>query len=363
MSIDLDPQLLDQFAQHLRTLELKNTTIPLETLRIVFMEVFAHRPDTATRRNWMIEALRYAERLSIIRLPSDSGKRWDRTGEPHLPTQVTRIPEPCVPKIPWWKHQYWHPKLEWIEDLHDVSEGDRPFLLNVQQGFIAGWFETRVPLKYRSIQLTGQEKKLTDLLERKTLFGVGKLEVQDLNVSSDILPMAYQTVGEHPVAIVFENKSSYNLALQTLRIIGPRQSPYGIIAFGYGGGFVDSVRDFANIQTDTGIKLERIEYVGDLDWKGISIPQAAHTKAQQHGLPSVVPAKEIHQLMLIALLEPSINAANGFQGKPLKPNLVALEWLPATVRNEVQRILELGHRVPEEMLTEQSLLKLWSNQG
>jgi hypothetical protein len=362
MSIDLDPQLLDQFARHLRTLELKNTTILLETLRRVFMEVFAHRPDTATRRNWMIEALRHAEHLGIIRLPSDPGKRWDRTGEPHLPTQVTRIPEPCAPKIPWWKNQYWHPKLEWIEDLHDVSEGDRPFLLNVQQGFIAGWFETRVPLKYRSIQLTGQEKKLADLFERKTLFGAGKLEVQDLNVSSDILPITYQIVGEHPVAIVFENKSSYNLAFQTLRIIGPAQSPYGIIAFGYGGGFVDSVRDFENIQTDTGIRLERIEYVGDLDWTGITIPQSANTKAQTHGLPSVIPADGIHRLMLNALLEPSINAANGFLGKALKPNPVALEWLTPEVRHDVQRILEMGHRVPEEMLTEQALLKLWTKQ-
>jgi hypothetical protein len=359
MIIDVDPKRFDEFTQKLRNLKLKNTTISLELLRYVFMQVFAHRPGISVRRDWLLEALRHAEHSKVIRLPSATGKRWDH-GDPRLPTQVTQLSQPSVPKDPWWQRHYWHPKLEWVADMDSVSEDDSPFLLKVHQGFLEHWFGTRAPLKYRSIQLTGQEKKLTDLIERKTLFGVGKLEVQDLNVSSDILPITYQTVGEHPVAIVFENKSSYNLALQTLRIIGLGQSPYGIIAFGYGGGFVDSVRDFANIQTDTGIKLERIEYVGDLDWKGISIPQAAHTKAQQHGLPSVVPAKEIHQLMLTALLEPSINAPNGFLGKALKPNPDALEWLPATVRNEVQRILEMGHRVPEEMLTEQALLELWT---
>lgn len=360
MTVDVDPKYFAEFTQLLRDLQLKNTTIPLKVLRQVFMEVFAHRPGISVRRDWLLEALRMAERANVIRLPSTTGKRWDH-GNPPLPTQVTQVQLPSAPKDLWWKQHYWHPKLEWVADMDSLSDEDSAFLLKIQQGFLEHWFETRVSPKHRSIQLTKQEKKLATLFERKTLFGIGKLGIEDLNVSSDILPITYQKVGGRPVAIVFENKSPYNLALQTLRLIGVKQSPYGIIAFGYGGGFVDSVRDFANIEKDMGSKLERIEYVGDLDWKGISIPQSASIKAQKHGLPSVTPASSIHRLMLDALCEPSINSPNGFPGKDLKPNPLALEWLALEVRHEVQHILEMGHRVPEEMLTEQALLKLWNS--
>jgi hypothetical protein len=358
MTTEVDSKRFEEFTQKLRDLELKTRTVPLETLTKVFMQVFAHRPGIPVRRDWTLEALRFAERNGAIRFPSANGIQWDH-GNPRLPKRVTRIFLTPADKDRWWRDHYWHPKLEWVADVPDLSLEDGAFLLKVQRGFVEHWFNALADIKYRSIQLTGHEKRLNKLFERKTLFGSGKLEIADLNTNSDILPLAYKVVGTRARAIVFENKGSYNVAIATLKKLGLSKSPYGIIAFGGGSSFVDAVRDFQNIQVDTNFLLSQIEYVGDLDWKGIAIAQSAHHKTQKYGLPPLIPAVGVHAAMLQALLEPSIHALDGFPGNQLKTVPAALEWLPQEVRTEVKRIFDKGNRIPEEMLTEHALFELW----
>ena len=41
------------------------------------------------------------------------------------------------------------------------------------------------------------------------------------------------------------------------------------------------------------------------------------------------------------------------------PDFALLEWLSEDVRDEIKRILSLGNRVPEEMLTAEAMLNLW----
>jgi hypothetical protein len=364
MSVDVDSKWLDEVAHRLRNLEIKTKRIPLGMLRSVFTEVFVHRPGIPQRRNWLLKALRHAEREGVITFPKTA---WDLRGEPALPKYVVRVLEVRNAKSTWWKTHYWHPMLEWIADLTDLSEEYGAFLLKVQQGLIEGWFEQAAPLNRRSVELTGKEKRLKQLLT-SSLFTEGRLDRELLNVTSDVMPLAYEFVGKTPVALVFENKEPFNVALIVLQELS--DPPYGIVVYGGGGSFEDSVLDFLRIQNSQRYRnnfetpLEQIHYVGDLDWTGLKIAQGASLKAQRHSLPPLIPATGIHKLMLDALLDPRIDHPDGFPDNEIKrvrvPNISLVEWLPIDLHDEVLRILNLGNRIPEEMLTAQALLTQWS---
>jgi len=364
MSVDVDTKWFEEVACRLGNIEIETKRIPLTMLQGIFAEVFAHRPGIPQRRDWLLDALSYAERKGVIIFPK---KAWDRMGEPPLPKYVTRALEVPIAKIRWWKTHYWHPKLEWAADLPDISDEVGNFLLNVQRGLLEGWFEQEAPLNRRSVELTGKEKRLRQLF-MSSLFTEGRLSLELLNITSDIMPLAYEFVGKKPTALVFENKEPFNVALKVLQELP--DPPYGILAYGGGGSFEDSVRDFLRIQNshryEDHIKkcLEQIHYVGDLDWAGLKIAQRAKLKAQRYGLPSLVPAIGIHQLMLNALTEPRINHPDGFPDDDVKrariPDSSLVGWLPIDIRNEVLRILNLGNRIPEEMITAQALLSLWT---
>ncbi|MCB0193659.1 MAG: hypothetical protein KDJ65_17050 [Anaerolineae bacterium] len=246
MGVDTDVKRFEEFAQRMKTLEIKTKRIPLERLRVEFATVFAHRPGIPQRRDWFLNALKYAEQQEIIAFPSVNGRTtWDRTGKPALPKYVTRIQQPLPPKNLWWQSYYWHPKLQWVADLNALPDEQGDFLQKVNQGFFEGWFKQPAPLNRRSVELTGREKRLKQLFKTK-LFAEGRLNRELLNITSNVMPLAYEIVGTLPYALVFENKEPYNVARDVLHHMP--ESPYGLIAYGGGSGFKDSVRDFLRIQ-------------------------------------------------------------------------------------------------------------------
>ncbi|WP_221089710.1 hypothetical protein [Deinococcus aquaedulcis] len=361
-----DPRWTKEFTERLRQLELRpgRVSISLDQLHAEFTQVFAHRPGIPDRRVWLLDALRYAEQQGVIRLPPQKGKLWDPSGQPPLPSRVSRVAVPKPAREAWWRTRYWPPELEWLLDMETLDEAHDAFLLRVEQGLKEGWFKDAAPLRHRSIQLTGDDKRLGVLLDG-VLFKKGRLTPALLNCASDTLPLAHEVVGGPPVALVFENKEPYNLALGVLRALARR--PYGVVAFGGGGSFQQSVRAFTDIQASelyrqrVGQPLRRIDYVGDLDWPGLAIAAQAARRAQEAGLPPVVPALGAYQAMLNALLDPRINCPEGLAVQNTKTHRRShLTWLPEDLQKRIEPMLLNNRRVPEEMLTERSLRDWWA---
>ncbi|MBZ9752400.1 hypothetical protein K7W42_16245 [Deinococcus sp. HMF7604] len=366
---DVDPRWYDEFTERLRQLKLRpgTKTISLEQLHAEFTQVFAHRPGIPDRRAWLREALRYAQEQGVINLPAENGQQWDDSGIPRLPKKVTRVRIPKPPRHPWWKTEYWHPQLEWILDLETLDEAHDNFLRKVQQGLMEGWFEDAATLRHRSIQLTGDDKRLGQLL-KGSLFKSGQLSSSLLNCASATLPLTHEILDGPPLALVFENEEPYNLALSVLKTLVKR--PYGIIAFGGGGNFQRSVLAFADIQKSEayrqkiGQPLQRIDYVGDLDWPGIAMAARSALKAQGAGLPPVVPAVGAYLAMLNGLDDPRmrINRPDGLAVQENKRHRKTdLAWLPEEIQKRVDPILANNRRVAEEMLTERSLRAWWAS--
>lgn len=346
-----DPQRLQTFIEALA--RRKSGWIPLDELWILFADAFPHRPHSAEYQYWFVAALRTAAEQAVIRLPSSTGTCWDHTLRPPVPRFVTRVAVPKPPRNKWWQHFPWHEHLLWVTKIVHLSSEQEQFLRRVHEGLVKGMFHERAPIKYRSLQLTGHEKRLEQLMQTR-LFSEGRLTLDLLGCVPDIPPLALEQLNNKPTAIVFENVGAFRVAKAVLPTL--QDQPYGIVAFGSGLGFQRSVLHFTLVTP----RIERIEYLGDLDWTGVSIPYIADQIARREGLPAILPATGMHEAML--------KAAQGFDHLDGFPNDVddahkvddaVVTWLPEGIRADVLRILHMGRRVPEEVLGPEEMRAVW----
>ena len=324
----------------------------------MFAEAFPGRPQGAEERRWFLEALRALEARRVVRLPAETGARWNTTFAPAVPTSVDLAVagEPSSARA--WKAFPWHPTLSWIANLIHLPIEHERFLLKVHEGLVNGWFSRSAPLKYRSIQLTGDEKRL-GLLAKSALFGEGRLTLDLIGCLQEIPPLAWASVSDNQAAIIFENAGPFSVARDVLGQMAT--SPYGIIAYGGGNGLLTSLPHLRSIGRPVGI----IHYVGDLDLAGLEIALAARDVARRHGLPEILPAPGAHLKMLASAR--ALGASNGWKTASMnrhRPERLdtALKFLPEDARLLARPIITARNRVPEEVLGPDELLDLFQSQ-
>jgi hypothetical protein len=352
-SIELDSKRLQKFVDLLSELKTRRVRIPIVDIWKIFNEAFPHRPRGAEVRSWLLASLREAANHNIIKLPVEHGKRWDRSLQPPIPTSVDRTITPPSPPNNEWRRFPWHSRLSWVADLKGITPEQENFLRQVHKGLVQGSFDELAPLMYRSLELTGHEKRLK-ALTKTVLFEEGRLSLDLLGCIPRIPPLVTETICDLPIAIVFENVESFQVARNVLTKMS--NPPYGIVAFGGGRSFQQSMLNFGAMNRS----IERIEYVGDLDRAGLSIAMAATKIAFTRGLPPVIAARGIHRAMLQSArnFDRPLGWHNQTQDSD-KADEDLITWLPADVRQEVLNILRAGGRVPEEILSSDEIQKLW----
>ena len=88
-----------------------------------------------------------------------------------------------------WRQFPWHPCLQWVFRLRSLPPDHFAFLKQLNRGLVEGWFEQPECFKYRSLQLTGDEKRLETLV-KGTLFAPGCLTLEMLGCLPETLPLA-----------------------------------------------------------------------------------------------------------------------------------------------------------------------------
>jgi Protein of unknown function C-terminus (DUF2399) len=320
-----------------------------------FREAFPYRPGGAENRKWLLAVLQEAVDQGIIRFPSSQGNCWDHTLEPPLPTVVWKTPLVQVRDNESWREYPWLPQLRWVARLPMLSQEHEVLLKRVQHALREGLLQRQAPLKYRSLQLTGNEKRLGELLD-SALFRPGRLSLELLGCMPDIPPLFLEEIGTANVALVFENAAAFRTACSILKQCS--HSPYGLIGFGSGTSFERSVLHFTLLERP----LERIEYVGDLDRPGLRIAQGVAHLARIENLPPVIPARRLHRAMLESIRQFGYPDGLEYQAKEQRsdPNDEELvSWLPEDVRIEVLMIIRAGKRIPEEVLGPDELVRVW----
>ncbi|MFO0579202.1 MAG: hypothetical protein U1A78_34815 [Polyangia bacterium] len=353
-SLGADPQRTDVLAALLRAQ--RKSRIAGELLWRLFAEAFPTRPHGPSERQLLCEVLEVLAERGVVRLPSMRSRRlWDDTARPGVPRQL-RVLRPATPAVDRaWRQFPWHRRLSWVADLPVLSDEHASFLRKVHEGLVADRFTQVAPLKYRSLELTGHEKRLARLAASQ-LFGLGRLTLDLLGCADDPLPLVWEAVGPRPTLILFENSSSFSVARSVLAQLP--DPPYGLVAYGAGTRIERSLPYLRTLSR----QVLQIDYVGDLDRDGLRIALATQRAAAKAGLPIPRPAAGLHRLMLEAC-----RAFGHPRGWPHRKKRITsaqgdadlLAFLPADVREDVAPILAADRRIPEEVLGPQQLSVLW----
>lgn len=337
----LEPSRLRQFAEQLH--REPGTRIRQERLWSLFVEVYGDLPFGPERRLWILTVLEELQSRRDILLPVRHGRQWDRTSVVAVPKAVTKgtaaLDTDAVSGS--WRTYPWHPRLQWVLTLRSVSSEQFAFLLRVNEGLVEGWFEHQESFKYRSLQLTGDEKRLEGLY-RGSLFQPGCLTPSMLGCETDGLPLVNEQFSEEPTMLIFENATPFMVAR---RILSQLSTP-GIGRLAYGAG--KQVLKTAPYLTMMTPQLQQIFYVGDLDAEGIQT--AASLSRLSFSVP-VQPATRFHAAMLDSAKE--LGAAAGWPVKDNQPGLLsaeALDFIAPEIREPVRVMIERKCRVPEEVL-------------
>lgn len=253
-----------------------------------------------------------------------------------------------------WRRFPWHPELAWVADLPRLSADAEGFLRRVHDGLVHSLFTRPAPLKYRSLQLTGDEKRL-GALTRTTMFGPGRLSLALLGCLSARGPLAWASVGDADAALVVENTGSFNVAVTVLRSLS--RPLYGIVVYGGGAGVEHTLPGI----TEIGRPVTKLMYLGDLDRPGLRIARAAARVASETGLPILEPAHGLHECMLQTAAR--LGHPNGWPTRSHRRRADETElvsWLPAGVQSRVRAMLTANRRIPEEVLGPEELTAVWS---
>jgi hypothetical protein len=309
-------------------------------------EVFPHRAPGSAERKLLLELLQTLESRGTVRLPASKGKRWDRSMAPAVPSSIDLVLEPFARPTTDWRGFPWHPRLDWVAGCRGLSAQQLEFLHRVHVGLVHGDFAEPAPLKYRSLQLTGEEKRLGTWMST-SLFASGRLSLELLGCMPDALPIAWEAVGPASRMLIFENAGPFAVARRVLAAMsGP---PFDLVGYGGGRAIVAGIGHLLTIEP----RPSSILYVGDLDQAGLDIAAAASTRASDLGLPPVEPATVVHRAMLAG--SEAFGCPTGWPDAAATKTTPEerrrlVQFLSEELREPVERMLLEGRRIPEEVV-------------
>lgn len=331
----------------------RRKTTDLNDIWTAFTSVYDNLPSGRERRLWLLTVLQELDASEEIALPVNHGGQWDRTSDIALPTKITLRTTRQAAELDNWRMFAWHPALQWVLERRHLNSSHFQFLQKINQGLVEGWFETSEAFKYRSLQLTGHEKRLQQLC-RCRLFGPGRLTLDMLGCEAEVLPLAIERFGGDSTMLLFENAAPFIVARGILKQMN---NTGGIGCLGYGAGkqVIKSIGYLSMIAP----RVESVRYVGDLDAEGI---QLAADLEQHSKHIKILPATSFHLAMLNAAAE--LGSANGWPVQKNQPHQVAesvIGFVDASVRNQCVQLISSGHRIPEEVLSRSTMRRLLSS--
>jgi hypothetical protein len=318
-----------------------------------YARAFPNRPQGPEEREWFSASLRQLADQGVLKLPALNGRGWDRSATPATPLFVQCNVVASLKPDRSWRSFPWHPQLSWIADFAYLPQDQLTFLRRVHEGLVVGRFADIAPMKYRSLQLTGFEKRLEELT-RTELFRPGRLSLGLLGCFVETLPFAWESVSDNPRIVIFENASPFAVARMVLHEMN--NPPYGMVGFGGGWGFSVSIRHLATI----GRPIESISYVGDMDLQGLMIPLEARHGATAAGLPQIEPATELHEAMFASA--EALGFSSGWRRRKrieTKEAAAPASFLAPELRERAINILLQGNRIPEEVLGPSEMRRAW----
>lgn len=314
--------------------------VPIDVIWRTFQQLYPKLSISTEARGRLAELLRYLAQQEKLRLPK--GKHgWDLGAQPPLPywTQIFR--EKVQSKRPRMEGIAWPPELKFAASLKSISHQDS--LLAIRDWLASGGRKAgRVPLKERSAEIFGDEKKLDRLL-KTDLFAPGALN-PDILRCYPVYPDLIWEKGDPsaPTVLIIENSNTYHSFCRW------NTKSNGYAACVYGNGFMihHTYLGLRQVLLETNPSA-LIQYFGDLDVSGIRIPTDLTHIMQKNGLPIVGPAEKWYEALLNQFIHISPKLRKVHPGEWSRKDL---EWFTPQLRHRIEEVFKMGFRVPQEFV-------------
>lgn len=324
----------DQLHRHLLDLSDGKARLELDAVRKAFQQVYPELATTPSARGKLrdlLDVLQLDERIAVPK----GKKLWDTSAIPPLPHWVQLPRESVSDEKPDLRAIPWCPELRFLATTRVFVPLDD--LMKLQQFFADGGRERPlVPIKERSLDIFGDEKRL-DQLVRSALFGSGRLTLETLRclIVPEPLPWAAGLDASGPL-LVIENAATWHSYCRW----NEERRLFSAVVYGGGNRFVEGVRYLQDVFAELG-GPRPVLYFGDLDPQGLLIPQEASIRAQAEGLPLVEP----HLWSYRQLLKRGNGRGQPYGGEP--PSSTLCDWL-ADCADPVRQLFAASQRLAQE---------------
>lgn len=317
---------------------LKSVRRKRKSLAEVREAFFTLNPDLLAnpeRNGYLYASLIELAAAQRILLPAESGGSWESRGTPPLPLWIQVVDESSLSGEQDYSSVSWVPDMGFWPMLRSAAlpsaRAINDFLLK-RKGQL-----TFVPIKERSLEIFGDEKKLDELRSGEFLFG-GRLPLSAIGAFIVPFPLAYRTarVSNLPV-LVIENHTTF----WSFGEWNETTKRYSAVVYGVGNAFRSSEDALLQVLREVG--GTRVEYFGDLDPKGVSIP-ALFNKSVRNSSALVAPATEFYRCMLESGVRRPLASAYS-QPYPAWHN-----WLGDELGGKVYSLWHDGHWIPQESI-------------
>lgn len=237
--------------------------------------------------------------------------------------------------------------VEWVPELQFLTESKfsvpladclrlNQFLKEFQPDGIL------VPIKERSLEIFGDEKRL-DGLRATTLFRADRITLEQLGCMVVPEPLGWiRGPGRNGKVLILENAATFH----SFAAWNQNSGQYSAVIYGGGHRIIDGIGFFTHLTKEIG-EITQIFYFGDLDPEGLRIPASANERAHSLGLPPVEPLVIAYGFLLS--LPESCRT-------PLEDTLreIPFDWLPP-FDAEVQQLFASSRRIAQEWLGTKTL--------
>jgi Uncharacterized protein conserved in bacteria C-term(DUF2220) len=260
--------------------------VPLADLRQHYFSLYPDVQNSPDRGARLLEALRQLEAAGALSLPAAGS--WEKVGVPPLPQWVLLKREPKAASkdlgsVTWAPELGFWPELRpgQLESLAPINE----FLLRRRGSLLV------VPIKERSLEIYGDEKRLDGMCSGDSLFG-GRLQLATLGCFRVPQPLPYRQADApgKPVLVVENHNSFWSFGEWN-----HQAKRYAAVVYGSGEAFRLTGRALQQVLYEVG--GNGAEYLGDLDPKGVRIPGDFNRTAET-GSPLVRPAMDFYRWLL-----------------------------------------------------------------
>jgi hypothetical protein len=312
--------------------------VDLAQVKQLFFELHPEARNHPQRGAMLLQTLEELVAAGVLALPARGS--WERVGQPPLPLWVTVVRERAAVPQEDFSRVPWVPELGFWTDLKPAqlpaAQAINEFLLR-QRGRIV-----RAPVKERSLEIFGDEKRLDAMRSGNTLFS-GRLSLEKLGAFVVPLPLPYRPADAPgmPVLVVENHNSYWSFGEwnQTAR-------RYAAVVYGAGEAFRSTGAALGQVLREVG--GTKALYLGDVDPKGVGIP-LDFNRAAAVDEPKVAPALEWYEWLLAngrVRDRPECKDADG---------QTAVLWAGRDVGAAIAELWRAGRWIPQEALGFQQL--------